>query len=188
MLHQSKLLLSAAAIAATILPLGSDAGLAQSTDPFVDHIVRVVYRWDNRGSWGFMLYTDKTRQRCFRFGDPGFRPKISDIMAVNHKVCFEPGQTTLERSPVSTSVTGIAGKKGETTIETYYSGTVRQAGNTLDMTFQPCTRLRGDPDFRCTTPAHYVVRLQDNGCDVDVTDDRSGMKVANKLCEYYPAT
>jgi len=165
------------------------AAAAQSNDPFVDHIVRVVYRWDSKASWGFMVYTDRNGQRCFRFGDPGFRPKISDIMGVDHKVCFEPGQTTIERSPVSTGVTGVAGKKGETTIERYYSGSVRQAGNTLDMTFQSCTRLRGEPDFRCAKPVHYVVQLQrdSGGCEVDVTDDRSTWKIVSKVCEYYPA-
>lgn len=176
----------AAAVASSSVVLASAAS-AQPNDPFVDHIVRVVYRWDNNSSWGFMVYTDKSGQRCFRFGDPGFRPKISDITGVDHKVCFAPGQTSLERSPVSTGVTGVAGKKGQTTIDQYYNGTVQQSGNTLDITFQPCSRLRGEPEFRCVQSAHYVVRLQGTGCEVDVTDNRMNWKLISKICEHYPA-
>ena len=176
----------AAAVASSSVVLAS-AAAAQSADPFVDHIVRVVYRWDNNSSWGFMVHTDKSGQRCFRFGNPGFRPKISDITGVDHKVCFAPGQTSLERSPVSTGVTGVAGKKGQTTIDQYYNGTVQQSGNTLDITFQPCSRLRGEPEFRCVQSAHYVVRLQGTGCEVDVTDNRMNWKLISKICEHYPA-
>jgi hypothetical protein len=189
MLHRSKLVLTLAVIAASPNVFFPGAATAQSSDPFVDHIVRVVYRWDSRASWGFMVYTDRNGQRCFRFGYYDISPKINDIMRVDHKVCFAPGQTTIERSPISTSVTNVAGEKEKTTIETYYSGSVRQAGNALDMTFQGCNRLRGEPDFRCVKPAHYVVRLRSEGrgCEVDVTDDRSTWKIVSKECEYYPA-
>ena len=170
--------------ASALLP---SAATAQSDDPFAGQIVRVVYRWDNNSSWGFMVHTDKSGQRCFRFGNPGFRPKISDITGVDHKVCFAPGQSSLERSPVSTSVTGVAGQKGQTTIDRYYVGTVQQAKNALDMTFQLCTRLRGEQDFRCVEPARYTVRLQDAGCEVDVADRRGNWKLTSKTCEYYPA-
>jgi len=176
----------AAIVASSIVTLGC-AAMAQPTDPFADHIVRVVYRWDNNASWGFMVYTDRMGQRCFRFGNPGFRPKIRDITGVDHKVCFTPGQTTLERSSVSTSVTGVAGKKGETTVDSYYGGTVRQSGNTLDMTFAPCSRLRGETEFRCVQPAHYVVELRGEGCEVEISDNRSNWKLVSKTCEYYAA-
>jgi hypothetical protein len=149
--------------------------------------VHVVYRWDNKASWGFMVHTDQSGQRCFRFGNPGFRPKVSDITGVDHKVCFAPGQTSLERSPVSTSKTGVAGKKGETTIEQYYSGSVQQSGDTLDMTFRLCTRLAGDANFRCVAPVRYVVRLTAGSCEVDITDNRSNWKLVSKTCEYYRA-
>jgi len=146
--------------------------------------VHVVYKWDSKASWGFMVYTDRGGQRCFRFGNPGFKPTIGDILGVNHKVCFAPGQTTLERSPTSTSV---AGQKGETTIETYYSGSAQQTADTLDMTFQSCTRLQGQQDFRCVKPVHYAVRLQGERCEVDVQDDRSTWKLVERTCDYYPA-
>jgi len=187
MRHPSTLLLALAMMAT-----GSSAMLpgaaAQPGDPFAGHIVHVVYRWDSNASWGFMVYTDRSGQRCFRFGNPGFRPKIGDITGVDHKVCFELGQTSLERSPVSTGVTGVAGQKGQTTIESYYSGTVRQIGNTLEMTFRSCTRLRGEPEFRCVQPTRYVVQLQGSSCEVDVTDNRSNWKLVAKTCDYYPAT
>jgi hypothetical protein len=186
MLRRTTLLLTLAAIAMSSSALLLGGASAQSSDPFAGHIVRVVYRWDNNSSWGFMVYTDNSGQRCFRFGNPGFRPKISDITGVDHKVCFKPGQTSFERSPVSTSVTGIAGQKGQTTIESYYNGSVQQTGNTLDTTFQPCTRLRGEPEFRCVKePTRYTVRLQGANCEVDVKDNRG--KLVSKTCEYYPA-
>ena len=181
------LIFALAVTAANSSALLASAAAAQSADPFVDHIVHVVYRWDNNSSWGFMVHTDKSGQRCFRFGNPGFRPKISDITGVDHKVCFAPGQTSLERSPVSTGVTGVAGKKGQTTIDSYYVGTVQQTGSSLDMTFQPCSRLRGDQEFRCVDPARYIVRLQGAGCEVDVTEKRGNWKLVSKTCEYYPA-
>jgi len=188
MLRRPLLLVALAAITTGTCALLSGAAPAQPGDPFADHIVHVVYRWDNNASWGFMVHTDRTGQRCFRFGNPGFRPKVSDITGVDHKVCFAPGQTSLERSPVSTSVTGVAGQRGQTTIESYYSGTVRQIGNTLEMTFRPCTRLRGEPEFRCVQPTRYVVQLQGSTCEVDVTDNRSNWKLVAKTCDYYPAT
>jgi hypothetical protein len=187
MLRRTTLLFTLAAIATSSSALLPSVASAQSSDPFADHIVRVVYRWDNNSSWGFMVHTDKSGQRCFRFGNPGFRPKISDITGVDHKVCFAPGQTSLERSPVSTGVTGVAGKNGQTTIDSYYVGTAQQAGNTLDTTFQLCTRLRGDQDFRCVAPARYTVRLQGAGCEVDVADNRGNWKLTSKTCEYYAA-
>jgi hypothetical protein len=187
MLRRTTLLFTLAAIATSSSALLPSVASAQPSDPFAGHIVHVVYRWDNNSSWGFMVHTDKRGQRCFRFGNPGFRPKISDITGVDHKVCFAPGQTSLERSPVSTGVTGVAGKKGQTTIDSYYVGTVQQTGNTLDMTFQPCTRLRGEEDFRCVAPARYAVRLQGAGCEVDITDNRGNWKLTSKTCEYYPA-
>jgi len=187
MLRWTTLLFTLAAIATSSGALVPGEATAQSDDPFAGHIVRVVYRWDNNSSWGFMVYTDNSGQRCFRFGDPGFRPKISDITGVDHKVCFNPGQTSLERSPVRTSVTGVAGQKGQTTIESYYSGTVQQTGNTLDTTFRPCNRLRGEPEFRCVDPARYTVRLQAGTCEVDVKDNRGNWKLVSKTCEYYPA-
>jgi hypothetical protein len=185
MLRRTTLLFTLTAIAASALVPG--AATALSDDPFAGHIVRVVYRWDNNSSWGFMVYTDNNGQRCFRFGNPGFRPKISDITGVDHKVCFNPGQTSLERSPVRTSDTGVAGQKGQTTIESYYGGTVQQTGDTLDTTFQPCTRLRGEPEFRCVESTRYTVRLQGASCEVDVKDNRGNWKLVSKTCEYYPA-
>jgi hypothetical protein len=186
MLRRTTLLFTLTAIATSASALAPSAATAQSDDPFSGHIVRVVYRWDDNSSWGFMVYTDNSGQRCFRFGNPGFRPKISDIMGVDHKVCFNAGKTSLERSPVTTSVTGIAGQKGKTTVESYYSGSVQQSGNTLDTTFQPCTRLRGEPEFRCVKePTRYTVRLQGANCEVDVKDNRG--KLVSKTCEYYPA-
>jgi hypothetical protein len=187
MLRRTTLPFTLAAIATISSTLLLSGASAQSSDPFAGHIVRVVYRWDNNSSWGVMVHTDNSGQRCFRFGNPGFRPKISDITGVDHKVCFAPGQTSLERSPVNTSVTGVAGKKGETTIDRYYVGTVQQTGNTLDMTFQLCTRLHGEQDFRCVAPARYAVRLQGAGCEVDITDNRGNWKLTSKTCEYYPA-
>ena len=187
MLRRTTLLFALAAIATSSGALVPNEATAQSGDPFAGHIVRVVYRWDNNSSWGFMVYTDNSGQRCFRFGNPGFRPKISDITGVDHKVCFAPGQTSLERSPVSTGVTAVPGQKGQTTIESYYSGTVQQTGNTLDMTFQLCTRLRGEQDFRCVAPARYAVRLQGAGCEVDITDNRGNWKLTAKTCDYYAA-
>ena len=186
--YRSKLVLTLAVLAASPNVFFPGAAVAQSSAPFVDHIVRVVYRWDSKASWGFMVYTARSGQRCFRFGDPSFRPKISDIMGADHKVCFEPGQTKIERSPVSRGVTGVAGKKGETTIESYYGGSIRETSNTLDMTFQSCTRLRGELEFHCAKPAHYVVQLQSDGkgCDVEVTDDRSTWNIVSKIWEYYP--
>jgi hypothetical protein len=187
MQRRTTLLFTLTAIATSAGALVPSAATAQSDDPFAGHIVRVVYRWDNNSSWGFMVYTDNNGQRCFRFGNPGFRPKISDITGVDHKVCFKPGQTSLERSPVTTSVTGVAGQKGQTTIESYYGGTVQQTGSTLDTTFQPCTRLRGEPEFRCVEPTRYTVRLQGGSCEVDVKDNRGNWKLVSKTCEYYPA-
>ena len=187
MLRRTTLLPTLAALAMSSSALLPSAAIAQSDDPFSGHIVHVVYRWDNNSSWGFMVYTDKSGQRCFRFGNPGFRPKISDITGADHKVCFNPGQTSLERSPVSTGVTAVPGQKGQTTIESYYSGTVQQTGNTLDTTFQPCNRLRGEPEFRCVEPARYTVRLQGASCEVDVRDNRRNWKLVSKTCEYYPA-
>jgi hypothetical protein len=188
MRHRPSFVLSLAAIATcTILLAAGRTSIAQSSDPFAQQIVSVVYKWDSKASWGFMVYTDRNGQRCFRFGNPGFKPTIRDILGVNHKVCFEPGQTTLERSPTSTSVTGVAGQKGETTIETYYSGSVQQTGDTLDMTFQSCTRLHGQQDFRCVKPVRYVVRLQGEHCEVEVQDERSTWKVVERTCDYYPA-
>jgi hypothetical protein len=187
MLRRTTLLFALTAIATSASALLPSAATAQSDDPFAGHIVRVVYRWDDNSSWGFMVYTDKSGQRCFRFGNPGFRPKISDITGVDHKVCFKPGQTSLERSPVTTSVTGIAGQKGQTTIESYYGGTTQQTGNTLDTTFQPCNRLRGEPEFRCVEPTRYTVRLQGANCEVDVKHNHGNWKLVSKTCEYYPA-
>ena len=178
--RRTTLLLTLAAVAMSSSALLLSEASAQSSDPFADHIVRVVYRWDNNSSWGFMVYTDNSGQRCFRFGNPGFRPKISDITGVDHKVCFNPGQTSLERSPIRTSVTGVAGQKGQTTIESYYGGTVQQTGNTLDTTFQPCNRLHGESEFRCVEPARYTVRLQGGSCEVDVKDNRGNWKLVSK--------
>ena len=84
MLRRTTLLSILAAIATSSGALMPSEATAQSEDPFAGHIVRVVYRWDNNSSWGFMVHTDKSGQRCFRFGDPGFRPKTSDIMGVDH--------------------------------------------------------------------------------------------------------
>ena len=66
-------------------------------------------------------------------------------------------------------------------------GSLSQTGNTLDTTFQPCNRLRGEPEFRCVEPARYTVRLQGASCEVDVKDNRRDWKLVSKTCEYYPA-
>lgn len=175
----------AAVSAAVGLFFSSATHALSADDPYEARIVRVIYKWG--ASWGFMAYTAPNGRLCVRFGDPGFRPKADDITNANHKVCFEPGQTTIEHSPISASRSFVVEQSREATVETYYHATAARMGETLDMTFEECTLVAGDPDFRCSKPTHYVVRLRGERCEVDITDNRVAGKTYKKMCEHYSA-
>lgn len=164
-----------AATAAAILTMIPSAGPAEPSDPFVDHIVRVFYRI-SEASFVFGFYTDSAGQRCFHF-ERTPKPTINDIMNTDQKVCFAPGQTTIERSPTFGD---------RYAPEVYYKGEVEQTGNTLDMTFIRCSRSRNEQNFYCEQRVHAVVRLQDNGCRATV--ERWGRRSGYRICQYYPAS
>ena len=164
-----------AATAAAILTVIPSETPAEAGDPFRDRIVTVFYRI-SEASFGFSFYTDTEGQRCFRF-EKLVRPQVSDIMNTEQKVCFAPGQTTMERSPTITD---------RYATEVYYRGEVQQTGNALDMTFTRCYRSRGQENFYCEMRVHAVVQLQENGCRATV--ERWGRRSGYRTCEIHPAT
>jgi len=164
-----------AATAAAILAIIPSAGPAEPSDPFLDHIVRVFYMI-SEATFGFSVYTDSAGQRCFHF-EKTPKPTINDIMNTDRKVCFAPGQTTIERSPTFSD---------RYAPEVYYQGEVQQTGNTLDMTFRRCYRSREQTNFYCQPRVHAVVRLQDNGCRATV--EHWGKRAGYRTCQYYPTT
>jgi hypothetical protein len=156
-------------------------------DPFAGRIVRVVYKWGKGSSWGFMLLTEANGRRCIRPGNPGFRPKPSDITKVSYKLCFAPGQTKIDRSAVTASRSFVVRLNRYAIVETYYAASIDRDGTTLDIRLHPCTRVRGESQQNCRHSVRYRVRLHGPTCGVRIWDDRFDGHRPEIMCEHYAA-
>jgi hypothetical protein len=165
-------LCAAAAIAA---PAGAQT-------PVDGQIVRVVYRIDTGGTWGFHLADMNDGRYCVRFGNPG-RLSLAIIQRMAD-ICFDRMPSTVDRSQERRSRAIDTADGRMKTIVSFQKGSIAATGDAVALDISTCNGVEGGGEVRCFRN-RFVVHLGGQDCSAQVTLARGTAHVL--ICERYTA-